>query len=103
MNITFRVIDTRTDEDITNKQMWVLRPDGSLAYNDYGDLTGCTWAKAVINKELGEWLLESYEGIDMAKCSNCKHTQTIPALWTFSDVKKYKHYCPFCGTKMKGI
>lgn len=102
MNITFRVIDIRTDEDITNKQMWVLRPDGSLAYVDYGDLTDCTWAKAVINEELGEWLSESYAGIDMAKCSSCRQARPIPTLWTFNDIKKYKHYCPFCGTKMKG-
>lgn len=103
MNITFRVIDTRTDEDITEKSMWVLRPDGSLAYNDYGDLTGCIYAKAVIEEAVGEWEYENYHGVEFAKCSSCKQGRTIPSLWTFNDIKRYNHYCPFCGIKMRGV
>lgn len=49
MRVTYKVIDTRTNEDITSKYCWVLRPDGTLAYNDYGDLIGLTYAKAVLN------------------------------------------------------
>lgn len=49
MRVMYKVIDTRTNEDITNKYCWVLRPDGMLAYNDYGDLIGATYAKAVFN------------------------------------------------------
>ena len=51
MKIIFKVIDVRTGEDITNNAMWCLRPDGSLAYNMFGDLIGDTFAKALITVE----------------------------------------------------
>jgi hypothetical protein len=47
MRITYRVLDTRTNEDITAKYDWVLQPNGRLAYNEYGDLIGLTYAKAI--------------------------------------------------------
>lgn len=34
----YRVIDKTTKEDITDKYCWVIRPDGTLSYNEYGDL-----------------------------------------------------------------
>lgn len=51
MNVTFKVIDTRTNKDITNEYAWVLQPNGRLAYNDYGDLIGFAYAKAIFNIE----------------------------------------------------
>lgn len=51
MKVTYKVIDTRTNKDITNDYCWVIRPDGSLAYDDYGDLIGFTYAKAIFNIE----------------------------------------------------
>lgn len=48
MKVTYKVIDIRNGKDITNDYCWVIRPDGSLAYNEYGDLIGLTYAKAII-------------------------------------------------------
>lgn len=47
MKVTFRVIDIRTNEDITDKYDWVLQPNGRLAYNMYGDLIGLAYARPV--------------------------------------------------------
>jgi hypothetical protein len=47
MKLTYRVIDKKTNKDITKDYCWVIRPDGSLSYNDYGDLTGLIYAKAI--------------------------------------------------------
>ena len=49
MKITFKVTDVRTKEDITNSCCWVLKPDGSLCYNLYGDLIEDVFAKAIIS------------------------------------------------------
>lgn len=53
MKITFKVIDVRTKEDITDNCSWVLKPDGSLCYNLYGDFVSDVFAKAIfsINEE----------------------------------------------------
>lgn len=53
MKVTYKVFDTRTNKDITNKYCWVLLPDGTLKYDDYGDLIGLDYAKVIftINKE----------------------------------------------------
>jgi hypothetical protein len=51
MKVTYKVIDTRTNEDITAKYDWVLQPNGRLAYNAYGDLIGLTYVKAVFTVE----------------------------------------------------
>ena len=51
MKVTFKVIDTRNGKDITNDYCWVLRPDGRLCYNAYGDLIGMTYAQLVLNLE----------------------------------------------------
>ena len=48
MNITYKVIDSRTGEDITDDYYWVIRPDGVLGYLDYCDVIGYPSAKAVI-------------------------------------------------------
>lgn len=53
MKVTYKVIDTRTNEDITNKYCWVLMPDGRLAYDEYGDLIGHTYAKAIFTVKEG--------------------------------------------------
>lgn len=47
MKITYKVIDTRTNKDITNDYYWCISPDGILAYNEYGDMIGLTYAKAI--------------------------------------------------------
>lgn len=47
MRITYRVIDKRTNKDITDDYYWVMRPDGSILYYDY-DLIGFDYAKAVV-------------------------------------------------------
>lgn len=49
MKVTYRVIDKRTGEDITDNYCWVLQPNGKLSYNEYGDLIGMTYAEAVIS------------------------------------------------------
>jgi hypothetical protein len=49
--MTYKVIDTRTNEDITNDYCWCLSPDGTLAYNEYGDLIGLSTAKAIFKIE----------------------------------------------------
>ena len=49
MKVTYKVIDKRTNEDITAKYNWVLQPDGRLAYNEYGDLIGFTYATPVFD------------------------------------------------------
>ena len=36
----YRVFDKTTYEDITDKYCWVIRPNGTLYYNEYGDLIG---------------------------------------------------------------
>ncbi len=51
MKVTYKVIDLRTNEDITNKYDWVLQPNGRLAYNAYGDLIGLTYAKVIFSVE----------------------------------------------------
>ncbi len=43
----FKVIDTRTNKDITHDCTWVITPDGELHYLVYGDLIGCPTAKAI--------------------------------------------------------
>lgn len=36
----YRVIDRKTQKDITNDEMWVIRPDGKLYALEYCDLIG---------------------------------------------------------------
>ena len=47
MRITYRVIDQRTDKDITDDYYWVMRPDGRIFYCD-DDLIGIDYAKVVV-------------------------------------------------------
>lgn len=51
MKVSYRVIYTKTGEDITHKQDWVLLPNGELRYLDYDDVTGDYSAKAVFTIE----------------------------------------------------
>jgi hypothetical protein len=44
----YRVINSATNEDITDDYDLVVSPNGDLNYLDYGDLTGCPNAKLVI-------------------------------------------------------
>ena len=99
--ITFKVVDIRTGKDITNTEMWVLRPDGSLTYNEYGDLIGCVYAKAVftIKDEAGvapvihgKWIEHgNWFGHIEYECSACQG-QTF-------DASEFK-CCPHCGARM---
>ena len=80
MKVTFKVIDTRTGKDITNSEMWCLRPDGSLQFNDYGDLVGLTYARPVFTiEELNESDEQYYlkpprdTGINIEACDTCKY------------------------------
>ena len=102
MKVTYKVIDTRTSEDITNKYDWTLQPNGRLAYNAYGDLIGLTYAEAVftidgVEQKRGKWISAStkpgvYAGM---KCSECK------ARITYSEHSNGQHlYCHKCGAKM---
>jgi len=55
MQIKYRVINKRTGDDITNDYCWVIRPDGRLCYNDYGDLIGLDVAEAIaVDAVVGE-------------------------------------------------
>lgn len=47
MGIKYKVIDTRTGDDITNDRLWVITPDGRLLYDDY-DLIGYSNAEAIL-------------------------------------------------------
>ena len=49
-NIVFnyRVINSKTGEDMTEDRDWVIRPDGSLYYLDYCDLIGHPDARVVL-------------------------------------------------------
>lgn len=81
---------------------WILQPNGRLAYNDYGDLIGLTFAEAVftidgVEQKRGKWIPASnkpgvYAGM---KCSVCK------ARISYSDHNNGQHnYCHKCGAKM---
>lgn len=36
----YRVYDTVKEKYVTENPCWILKPDGTLKYNDYGDETG---------------------------------------------------------------
>ena len=44
----YRVINSVTNEDITDDYDWVVSPNGELNYLDYGDLIGYPNAKLVV-------------------------------------------------------
>ena len=70
MKVTFKVVDTRNGKDITDDYCWVLRPDGRLCYNYYGDLIGMNHAQLVLNfeetidKELNQSTSTEYRCLD---------------------------------------
>ena len=45
--LEYKVINSKTGEDITADYDWVISPNGELNYLCYGDLTGYPNAKAV--------------------------------------------------------
>lgn len=102
MKVVYRVIDTRTNEDITDKHDWILQPNGRLAYNAYGDLIGLTYAEAVftidgVEQKRGKWIPASTKpGANAGmKCSECK------ARISYSEHFNGQHrYCHKCGAKM---
>lgn len=47
MGIKYKVIDTRTGDDITHDRFWVITPDGQLLYDDY-DLIRYSNAEAIL-------------------------------------------------------
>lgn len=49
--IRYRVINEEQNRDITAEENWVITPDGRLAVNEYGDLIGRTYARAVDERE----------------------------------------------------
>ncbi len=96
MKVTYKVIDTRTNEDITDKYDWVLQPNGRLAYNAYGDLIGLTYAEAVftvdgIRQRQGKWIL-NHGIIDYHTCSCCG------SMISQSQINRF--FCPRCGAEM---
>lgn len=46
--LRYRVINSRTGDDITDDFDWVVSPDGSLNYLEYSDLIGNPDAKLVL-------------------------------------------------------
>ena len=47
----YRVFDRITKEDITDKYCWVIRPNGELSANEYGDLIGYPNAMYIIESD----------------------------------------------------
>ena len=102
MKVTYKVIDTRTNEDITNKYDWIIQPNGRLAYNEYGDLIGHTHAEAVftidgVEQKRGKWISASGRpGVNIGmKCSLCG------ARIRYNEFYDGNHnYCHKCGAKM---
>lgn len=89
MKVTYKVISNITGNDLTDKAMWVLRPNGELAFNNYGDLIGDECAEAVFTIDsTGTWTRYS---ATMMECSECK--QHVP-------YHRYT-YCPHCASKNK--
>lgn len=99
MKITYKVIDTRTNEDITDRYDWVIQPNGRLAYNAYGDLIGLTYAEAVftvddIEQKRGKWIDVSVASDKVRwKCSVCGKKTDLPN-YDKAD------FCFNCGAKM---
>lgn len=104
MKVTYKVISTLTGNDLTDKEDWVLQPNGRIAYNCYGDLIGDECVKAVLitdgleEPRHGKWISAStkpgiYAGM---KCSLCK------ARISYSEFYNGQHlYCHKCGAKME--
>ena len=101
MKVTYRVISTITGNDLTDKEMWVLEPNGRLAYNRYGDLISDICTKAIFNVEdieheqtTGTWLqLCDTEDKVRWKCSSCGKETDLPN-------HDKAAYCFNCGAKM---
>ena len=47
----YKVIDRRTNEDITDKYDWVITPNGELRINEWGDLIGDPNADYIIESD----------------------------------------------------
>ena len=92
----YRVFDEITKEDITDKYCWVIRPNGELAYNEYGDLIGYSNATYLeIGREYSslEWLPMHYFDEHYGriyKCPYCGHERIGTA-----------KYCDECGKQPK--
>ena len=54
MKVSYKVIYTKTGEDITHTEDWVLLPDGRLAYLDCDDKVVDCSAKAIFTIEAEE-------------------------------------------------
>lgn len=103
MKVTYRVISSITGNDLTDKESWVLQPNGRLAYNRYGDLVGDSGAEVVFTIEGVEepkeskWIPASEKlGVNIGmKCALCK------ARISYSEFFNGNHnYCYRCGAKM---
>ena len=95
MKVIYKVISTITGNDLTDKESWVLQPNGRLAYNDYGDLIGDPCAEAIfiidgVEQRQGKW---QFAGDGIVECSLCEETYDVTVL--------PRNYCPNCGAKMK--
>ena len=97
MKSFYRVINKETKEDITDKECWVLRPDGSLAVNEYGDLIGRTYAEVIFNGKESKWVPVSQKpGLSLGmKCALCKSRITYGAFFNGN-----YNYCYHCGALM---
>ena len=54
----YRVFNKVTKEDITNKDTWVVTPDGQLAFNEWGDLLTDPEAIYILEEDIEEFLRE---------------------------------------------
>lgn len=92
----YKVFDKTTKEDITDKYCWVIRPNGELSYNEYGDLIG--YPNAMYIEEGCEypsldWLPMNYFNEHYGrsyKCPYCGHERIGTA-----------KYCDGCGKPLK--
>ena len=92
----YRVFDKTKKEDITDKYCWVVRPDGTLSYNEYGDLIGYSNAMYIeegCEHPILDWLPMNYFNEHYGrgyKCPYCGHERIGTA-----------KYCDGCGKLLK--
>ena len=60
-------------------------------------------ANEVVIQKRGEWVRKEYNFDIYAECSRCREEYCLSVGWSFTDWKKYMHYCPNCGAKMKEV
>ena len=105
MKVRFRVISELTGNDLTDKECWLLTPDGRLVYKRGDSLYEDECLKVVFDidteEKTGTWLFPKYAGEEYYKCSECGTEYPVPPTWDSYDVKEYLKHCTNCGVKMK--